>query len=180
MGIREYLLEKNEMELFCDMDGVIVHFIDGANKVSELNGYGNNWEKLAKKDLKTAWKIINEVGSDFWTNLNWMKDGKNLWKSIKKYNPTILSAYPYSTEDPKVKYDAIIGKKKWLGKNINSDIENKAIICARNEKVKFANKNHILIDDSEKNIKEWERAGGIGILHKSTNSTVKKLKNIME
>ena len=41
-------------------------------------------------------------------------------------------------------------------------------------------KNSILIDDREKNIREWEKAGGIGILHTSTKDTLRKLKRIID
>ncbi|MFW6047538.1 MAG: hypothetical protein ACOCP4_07135 [Candidatus Woesearchaeota archaeon] len=41
----------------------------------------------------------------------------------------------------------------------------------------FANENSILIDDMEKNIKEWVSGGGIGILHRSYRKTIKELED---
>jgi len=36
-----------------------------------------------------------------------------------------------------------------------------------------------LIDDLPRNIDPWIEAGGIGILHKNTEDTIKKLKKII-
>ena len=38
--------------------------------------------------------------------------------------------------------------------------------------------NAILIDDFASNIKRWEAAGGIGILHKNANDTIQQLKKL--
>jgi hypothetical protein len=43
-------------------------------------------------------------------------------------------------------------------------------------KQKYASPNHVLIDDREDIIKEWEKKGGIGILHTSTQNTIEWLK----
>ena len=39
-------------------------------------------------------------------------------------------------------------------------------------------KPNILIDDYMKNIREWEAAGGIGILHTDASSTINDLKKV--
>ena len=44
-------------------------------------------------------------------------------------------------------------------------------------KHKYAAPNHVLIDDREDIIKDWEDKGGIGILHTSTKNTIECLKN---
>ena len=45
-------------------------------------------------------------------------------------------------------------------------------------KQKHSGENRILIDDTAKNIEDWESAGGIGILHTDAFSTIAKLKEI--
>ena len=40
------------------------------------------------------------------------------------------------------------------------------------------NKPNVLIDDHAGNIREWEAAGGIGILHTDAASTINDLKKI--
>ena len=39
-------------------------------------------------------------------------------------------------------------------------------------------KPNVLIDDYIKNIREWESAGGIGILHKDVGKTINELKRL--
>lgn len=179
MKFYDYLVENIDYTLYVDMDGVIVDFISGANKIAKENEYGRNWVELANRNQKLAWGIINKHGSDFWLNLDWEKDGKKLWKDIEKYNPIILSAYPYTIEDPTVKTDAIKGKRDWIDKHIGNEAAANAIICSRDEKAMFADSNAILIDDMQKNIQEWQQAGGIGILHKNYRKTIKKLQEFI-
>ena len=45
-------------------------------------------------------------------------------------------------------------------------------------KSNYAKENAILIDDFASNIKRWEAAGGIGILHKNANDTIQQLKQL--
>ena len=40
------------------------------------------------------------------------------------------------------------------------------------------NKPNVLIDDHEKNIKEWESKGGIGVHHISVSNTLNELKRL--
>ena len=55
----------------------------------------------------------------------------------------------------------------------------KVHIVQRREKKDFAKKDVILIDDHSKNIREWEAAGGTGVVHKNVNSTIKQLKGLL-
>lgn len=154
------LFEQNAIKIYCDMDGVLTDF-----------------EKAAKKaypDFKPfeqeLWKRVYKAGSKYWSEMEWTKDGKELWNYIKQFNPVILSAPPKTG-----KQEAIKGKKVWIKRELGNSYANTAIIVPSKDKQKFANKNSILIDDREKNIQEWKMAGGIGILHKNTKNTIKKL-----
>ena len=89
-------------KLYCDMDQVLCDFITSANSVLQ--------DDFTKVNNVIRWKSINNV-ADFWENLPWMPDGKELHKMIIKYNPYILSAY--SERDK----NCIEGKYKWLQKN---------------------------------------------------------------
>ena len=46
------------------------------------------------------------------------------------------------------------------------------------QKQQLATSESILIDDRQINIDQWEDAGGIGILHTSTNNTISQLKEL--
>ena len=115
------------------------------------------------------------MGTEFWADAGWESGGKQLWKYIKQYDPHILSACPsVCNKDIKV----IKGKTKWCQKNLKID-PSKVHIVQRREKKDFAKKDVILIDDHSKNIREWEAAGGTGVVHKNVNSTIKQLKGLL-
>jgi hypothetical protein len=148
--------------LYVDLDGVLCDF-DG--RFRQLSG-GISFEKYAELyNDNEAWKIISDEGYKFWAFLNWTKDGKELWKSIKKYTPIILSA---PSQDP----ISLVGKKAWVKSHIGNP---KAIYVPAKLKQEYADKNSILIDDYDKNINQWRGKGGIGILHKNTKDTLKEL-----
>ena len=47
------------------------------------------------------------------------------------------------------------------------------------QKAAFAHKKAVLIDDYQENIDSWVEAGGIGILHKTADQTIKELNEII-
>ena len=149
------------MTLYVDLDNTLTDF---TKKLSEVLG------RPVEKEFKDPkiWAIINRRGKSFWNSMEWMPDGKELWEGLKKYEPTILSS---PTNHP----SSIEGKKEWLKENL-PDVP----YIIEHKKQKYADKDSILIDDREKNIKKWEDAGGIGILHKDAETTLDKVKKIME
>ena len=127
------------------------------------------------KNKKLAWKMLLEFGAvDFWAEMSWEKDGKELWNFIKKYDPIILSAIPQIGKE-----EAISGKRQWIAKNLGWEYVSSSIITFRSLKQKYSSVGKVLIDDKDKNIREWENGGGVGILHKTTKDTIKQLKQII-
>jgi len=98
----------------------------------------------------------------------WMKDGKKLWNFLKDKNVEILS----KPSKDKLSRE---GKRIWCKRELG----NVKVNLSRNKKT-YAKPNHILIDDLEENIDPWTKAGGIGILHKNTDDTIKKLKKYLK
>ena len=100
---------------------------------------------------------------------------KRLWSFVNKYGSHILSAY--STKDS----NCVLGKMKWLRKNLNLTQRSRIHLVRRSQKQDFAmtnNKPNVLIDDHTKNIKEWKSKGGIGIHHLSVSTTLNELKKL--
>ncbi len=153
---------EKKYKFYCDMDGVLVDFIKG-------------YYDLTGKDLTGAfhsgdafWEPINKAGLDFWVNLDWTPDGKELWKYIEKYKPEILSA-------PSKNNDSRVGKHQWVKREL-PDVH--LLLRYRKDKKEFASPNSILIDDLDTNVDSWREAGGIAILHTSTENTIKELKKL--
>ena len=160
------LMAINEVDdlptIYCDMDQVLCDFLKGADKA-----VGGSFVTMNSTE---RWKKLNQT-KNFWANLDWMPGGKQLYRFISRYNPHILSAYAGKDKNSRV------GKMKWLSKNTKVSRGNIHLVV-RSDKKSFAKGNNLLIDDYEKNIKEWENAGGQAILHTNTNKTISELKKL--
>lgn len=146
-------------KIFCDMDGVLTNFDKAYLNLTGVDLAGQHLND------KNFWEPIDKAGVEFWSDMEWEPDGKDLWNVISKYKPVILSA-------PSRKVDSKVGKFHWVERELPGvDL----ILRSAERKKEFAKPNHILIDDREDNIKGWIENGGEGILHKSASSTIKIL-----
>jgi len=150
-------------KLYVDLDAVLVDFNKG---LTDLMGFPVTPD-MDIKGRDDIWAKVDEGGADFWASMKWMPDGRRLWEGIKGRNPTVLSA---PSRDPSSK----VGKNRWVDENLGTDV---AVILDKH-KERYANPGDILIDDRMKNIKKWESAGGVGILHTGAGSTLRKLREI--
>ena len=154
-------------KIYCDMDGVLVDLLGSIKRHLGTT-------KLNQKIIDDFFYSEAGMGTEFWAKAGWESGGKQLWKYINSEKPEILSACPsICNKDRKV----IKGKTLWCQDNLGIP-KNRVNIVQRREKQNFAGKDKILIDDREKNIKEWEAAGGTGVLHFNTNNTIKILKGL--
>jgi len=160
--------------IYCDMDQVLCNFLKGAEKALGKSYTDKEyWNRPESGDKKQE---LTKDHPHLYRDLEWMPDGKKLWKFISEYNPRILSAAPTEWMP-----NATKDKHQWLSRN--TSLSKKDInIVARKDKKKFAiderGQPSILIDDHPKNCKEWKAAGGIAIHHTSTSSTIAQLKKM--
>ena len=172
-GLDESLQEGKALlpQIYCDMDEVLVAFLDGTEDILGKRYNDKSWKN---SDEKKA--LLNKKAPNLFRDLNWKKDGKTLWKFINKHSAKILSAFP-QTWMPNAKSD----KSKWIKKNLGISTSQVHLV-ARADKQKFAvnekGQPNVLIDDHTKNIKEWQKKGGIGIVHRSASDTIAKLKRM--
>lgn len=162
MTKKETIDTEKKYKIYCDLDGVLTDFIRGYYELTGIDISGQF------HDSENFWEPINNAGYDFWINLKWTKDGRKLWNYIKKYNPEILSS-------PSRQNDSRVAKHDWVKRELPGV---HLILRSPNHKKEFADKNSILIDDRTSNIKSWNEAGGIGILHTTADETIKQLKNL--
>ena len=149
-------------KIFLDLDGCITDF-------------GKALKDLLGKDVKEdfgndpkIWAAITQAGEKYWREMEWMPDGHQLWNALEKYKPTILTA-------PSRHESSVNGKKIWIRENLPPGTP----FFIQQNKAAHADKDSILIDDRENNIRKWEEAGGIGILHKDTRTTLDKLQKVL-
>ena len=148
------------------MDGVLVDFENRFKRFSDGISPKDYEDKYGKEKF---WDLIDKkTGVRFWVGMPWMSDGKQLWNYIKNYNPTLLSS-------PSRSNSSRMGKRIWRKRNLPST---KLVLAQAAKKQNYANPNSILIDDRESNIDQWVKAGGIGILHTDTTSTINKSKEL--
>lgn len=169
MNVIDNFLEEssNKYTIYCDLDGVLV---DWDKAVKDL-GLGYAPDTIAKKGEGYFWAMLHKAGESFWANMEWTKDGKELWDFIKPFKPTILSA---PTTSPTSRTGKVLWVKTHLGPTV------KLILEKSHDKHVHSNPDAILIDDRESNIADWKNAGGIGILHSDSASTIRKLKRLLE
>ena len=142
------------------MDGVLVDFDKGYEKLTGIDIKGTFHETTK------FWDPINKAGKKFWVDLEWTKDGKELWDYIKQYKPKLLSA-------PTRQDDSRVGKHEWVERELPGV---PLLLRSAKHKKDFATPTSILIDDRIVNVEDWIDAGGIGILHESTEKTIFALK----
>ena len=156
--------------IYCDMDGVLCDFKKAAEKVT-----GMPIEKWTYANKEEKWAPI-KAQPRFWHTLPWMPGGQQLWSFISKYKPHILSAYVEENFDP----NCIPGKSHWARTNLGIGT-NRINLVKRVQKQNYAKTvgvPAVLIDDYEKNTRQFTERGGIGIIHTSTSNTINQLKKL--
>lgn len=161
---------KDLPRIYCDMDGVLCDF-----KASAEQATGMPLSKWMYATKSEKWAPIKNKPK-FWHTLPWEQGGKALWRFIKQFQPHILSAHVEEVHDP----NCIPGKSYWARTNLGIAPGNVNLV-KRSQKqnyAKVAGQPAILIDDYEKNTREFSARGGIGIHHTSTSNTIRELKKL--
>ena len=164
--------EKPTYKVYVDLDGVLCDF-DGRFKQNVDQIGPDKYEK--KHGMKKFWQEIEKHGIDHWSNMSWTSDGKRLWKFIEENfkDIEILTGSPWG----KVGQYAHKGKDIWCDRELgNVKVNHKSA----KQKYKFADENHILIDDTKRNTDMWKDVDGISIHHKSTKKTIEMLKKYLD
>lgn len=145
-----------EIQLYVDLDGVLVDFNAGVKKV-----FGKNPSEIAPKVM---WPRLARTPG-FYEHLPWMGDGKELWEVLRPYKPTICTGVPVG---------AWAGPQKisWCRRELGEDVP--VITCRSREKhLHCQGPTSILVDDRRELGASWEEAGGVFIHHVDAENTVK-------
>lgn len=163
-------------KIYFDMDGVLADFERGVKEICGLEPISQNAKNNDSQAEVDMWEAIRKVGN-FYDCLEFMPGAKEMFDTVyNKYGDKceILTGIP---KPKRGIVSAGDDKKAWVKRLLSKDIM--VNIVYREEKPKYCTgKDCVLIDDFEKNIKEWEAIGGTGILNKSADETMAELKKL--
>ena len=156
------------MKVYVDMDRVVADFDNGVRKYAHMEpaGNGGNKEQAAK-----MWKKLSEV-PNFYDKLDPMpgsEKGISVLHEMFGKDLEILTGVPNPTRGLSTARE---DKKNWMRRIFGPDIVVNTVLRA--EKQNFCTgRECYLIDDYERNIREWEDAGGTGILFEDWDQVLK-------
>lgn len=164
-------LPKTRYEILLDLDGVLCDFDGQFQKLI-------NYTPKVFETIYGTEAFVNEVlkfGTEFWSDMSWTADGRELWNYLKRYSPTILSTPLY---DPKTKSDdiSVEGKLEWIFKHLGKSVP----YIFSKDKAKYASEYSLLIDDNIDNVRKFKEAGGHVILFKDSGSAIKQFTEFLE
>ncbi len=165
-------IETSQYQIYQDIDGCLAdfenhyeHFTGKLPDEAERDLIQQYGKKIGKNKF---WEPIDGLGAKFWSEMPWMKDGKELWNFVKQYKPKLLSSPSRSSTSRE-------GKKIWANKNTPGT---ELILRYANQKHEFSGPKNILIDDRADTCQRWKDAGGIVICHKNAKDTIKQLQKL--
>ena len=140
---------------YLDLDGVMVDFDSEITKHTPFETY-------TQENAKEIWKYLEKVPNLF-LNASRMPNSIELFDLLVRrfgINLEILTALPLITGNL---VTAHRDKREWVANRLSPVVQVNAVQHWSHKKY-FCRPNDILIDDSPRNIKDWESVGGIGIL----------------
>ena len=169
-SLKELLLTEEDYypkyQIYCDMDGVLTDYEKRFIELLRKEGHKyyskevikqvtrpKHFEKLeGEEELENF--TDNYIGLDFWTGMEWMPNGRQLWSFIQPYNPVILTS-------PSKHNTSRLGKRLWVKEQL---VPAPPVEFRFGEaKSDFANENAILIDDKPSNLEAFASKGGIAL-----------------
>lgn len=152
-------------QLYLDCDGVLAdfdqHFCDKFGMRCH--------EHEQKYDDKEFWRKIQFDTEGFFENLPLMHGALELFSRVKHLEPIILTGCPKGTwsQPQKISW----AKRYFPG--------TKMITCRSRSKKDYCKPGDILIDDITKYKHLWEEVGGVYIVHKTVDETLKILSEVL-
>ena len=186
-NLADLLLEESDFmpkyQIYCDMDGVLTDFEKRFVTLLQQEGpkyYSKatiaqvtrpkHFDKL--EGTEEFWKFIDQhIGLEFWSEMEWMPNGRVLWDFIQPYGPKLLTS-------PSRDNTSRLGKRLWVKENLIPAPE--VLFRFGDAKSDFANENSILIDDKPSNLVAFASKGGIAIKCKDgdVSSVINELKKL--
>jgi hypothetical protein len=166
-------MTDKDFTIYLDMDGVLCTFEEDFQRLS-----GKHPDKYEEEfGEKKYWNFILDQGASFWEKLHPTTDMEELKEYVFSH---FLRIGILSSSSKKNHGSNLVkqGKMKWLrnhGFLSKIPSNNIIIVDSARDKKNYAWNNKILVDDYDRNVKEWIGAGGIGIHHTSARESIKQL-----
>ncbi len=173
---------SNDVILYLDMDGVLTDFETAFRKLSGgINP--DEYRRIHGRNGETS--LFLKDGKRFFENLDWIEGGQEVFDfAIRHFKVVCILTSAGTGKDWNRFKEVQAGKLAWLAKNAPK-IEKKNIIVvpfANLKAARHAGPNRILVDDKDTTIENWNKRGGIGILHISSQwkKTIESLQDYAE
>lgn len=156
-------------KIYVDMDGVIADFY------KRYHDMFNIAPEDARYKEQFAGNFPKFIETQQFSTLDLMPDARELMNFLDGLDITkeILS----STARDDVYAEISMQKHRWLA--THNIIYKANFVPGKQHKYKYATPNSIIIDDTRSVIEDWNKAGGIGILHKNAKETIEILKSYL-
>lgn len=151
-------------QIYLDLDGVCADF--DKKKFEIFGRYEVSDDEM--------WPVIMKHYPTFFADLDPMPDFDLLWNFVKVAKPIVLTALPNPQKNSV--YGPVRYKTEWVRKHMGPDVP--VIVCRRAHKSDYAHEKSVLIDDHVGNIQQFQKAGGIGILHKTAAHSIIALEGL--
>lgn len=145
------------MKIFLDLDGIIRDFVQGVIDKFNLNITHqdiNEWNWFEKNMNMSASEFWEQLDYDFWVNLPKTPLADEVLELVNSFKPVILTSPTLNSAG---------SAQAWIRKNLPDYFDSKRYLIGP-AKWACANEDSLLIDDSDRNINEFECAGGKAIL----------------
>ena len=152
------------------MDGVLADFNRG---ILELCGrMPVDQSRCTDAEDDAQWDAVREV-SHFYDRLQPMPGALELFNELREnYDCEILTKIPKKRRGIK---NAGEDKIKWVHRLISEDII-VTVVQDEDKKIYCKGAGHVLVDDYDQNINDWNDAGGTGILFTAPEEVMEKIK----
>lgn len=176
--------------IFCDVDGVLANFDKGLETyfgVSRANVDNflmrhDGWSKIAAKQPRLFAKLPMLPGAKGLIN------GLVTFRDAGLIRLSFLTAIPEEWYNhPILRKSSTYDKIEWVTRHFQKIPAKSVLVVRRADKqlsaqneVRAGNPPPVLIDDYSKNIREWERAGGLGIQYQSSQQALIALQTYLE
>ena len=155
-------------KLFLDVDGVLCNWVKGAHEVHGVP-YDPEWPYIKGpagwdfyKDPRfdvTFDHLFDGMARQFWANLEWMPDGKEILSVCEEYfgDDICLLTAPHHGDG------VVDGRLDWIESQMPQYRKRTLVGSCKEVIAEVGGRNAILVDDWDRNLDAWKKAGGTAI-----------------